>query len=347
MRRLWIVGVGKRVRETALPALVSLPEAFEVAGILARSERELDAAGRKWRVRALATLDERELADGDVVYVAVGKDAVPDVLRALARFDRSRLELLIDTPVLRFKHLRHAPMLEGWRRASVAEDTAFLPWYEPVRAALGPITSAVFDRSAYAYHGHAQARALLGAARIVRARRWRTGPGAFYRSFELDDGRTVGSVEPRDYAAGRVIVHGTSAALADRWDPDDELGRSPVSPAGRRKLELAPLVEHELCVGFRAGDVAMRLDPQEAELTRGDPEGASITARMESMKRIGFRRLLQDVAAGKGAYPIEQGLDDTTIDWFLERFGTWRAGGAFDVRRPLPRALWSVLGRLR
>lgn len=347
MKRVWIVGAGKRVRATALPALASMPEHFQVRSILARSVRELEAAGRTWSVRALASLEERELADGDVLYVAVGKDAVPAVLTALARFDRSRLELLIDTPVLRFKHLRHRALLDGWRRASVAEDTAYLPWYATARAALGPITSVVFDRAAYAYHGHAQAKALLGAARIVRARRWRTGPKAFYRSFELDDGRTAGIVEPRDYAAGRVILQGACAALADRWDPDDELGRSPAPPPGWRTLDLAPIVERGLCVGFRAADVETRLEPSEAELTRGDPEAASITARMESMKRIGFRRLLQSIAEGRGAYPIEQGLDDTAVDWFLERFGRWSANGLLDVRRPLPRALWSVLGRLR
>ena len=68
---------------------------------------------------------------------------------------------------------------------------------------------------------------------------------------------------------------------------------------------------------------------------------------MESMKRIGFRRLLQSVAAGRGAYPVEQGLDDMAVDWFLERFGRWRANALLDVRRPFARDLWSWIGRLR
>jgi hypothetical protein len=65
------------------------------------------------------------------------------------------------------------------------------------------------------------------------------------------------------------------------------------------------------------------------------------------MKRIGFRRLLESVAAREGAYPLEQALEATSIDWFLERLGRRRANGLLDVRQPLPRALWSVLGRLR
>jgi len=346
-RRVWIVGAGKRVRETALPALASLPEHFELAGVFGRSARALPLAGRTLAIRALDSLGPGEPAPGELVYVAVGKDAVPAVLRTLQRLERARLELLIDTPVLRFKHLRHAPLLDGWQRASVAEDTAYLPWYETVRAALGALAWVHFERAAYAYHGLAQARGLLGGERFARARRWQLDGGNHARSYEFADGRRAGVLEPRNYAEGRVIVHGASAALSDRWAPDDEQPeRSPTPPPEWRRLLLEPVVEAGLCTGFRAGDTHTRLDPREAELTRGDAPGAAVTARMESMKRIGFRRLLQAVAAGRGAYPVEHGLEDMSIDWFLERFGRWRAGGLCDLRRPTARQLWSALGRL-
>lgn len=356
MKRVWIVGAGKRVRETALPALASLAGEFEVGAVLARSERELVAAGRAWPVRTLKSLEGSELADGDVVYVAVGKDAVPFVLIDLMRFDRGRIELLIDTPVLRFKHLRHTPLLAPWKRAGVAEDVAFLPWYETVRAAAGSIERVLFDRSAYAYHGCAAAKALVGAERIASARRTKRADG-HERAYRFTDGREVLVVEPRDYAQGRVVVHGARASVSDRWETGDEPREERgASSAGERdrtpspalpRLDLAPIVERGLCVGFRAGNIATRLDPREAELTRGDAERASVTARMESMKRIGFRRLLQALASERGAYPIEQGLDDMAVDWFLERFGRWRANALLDVRRPFARELWSWLGRLR
>jgi hypothetical protein len=100
-----------------------------------------------------------------------------------------------------------------------------------------------------------------------------------------------------------------------------------------------------VCVGFRAGDAVTRLAPEESALTRGDAAGASVTARMESMKRIGFRRLLVSIAAGHGAYPVQAGLDDMAVDWFLERFGRWSPTALTDVRRPLARRFWGALGR--
>lgn len=332
-RRVWIVGAGKRVRETALPAFASLPRSFEVAAVLARSARPIEAAGRRFDVRVLGELSRDEPRAGDLVYVAVGKDALPDVLAGLRRFDRARLELLIDTPVLRMKHLRHASLLEGFERASVAEDTCWLPWYETARAAVGKPHRIVFDRSAYAYHGLAQAKALASASRIVRASRHKHGTIA-KRMLDLDDGCRVLIVEPRDYRAGRVVVEGERGTVADRVI------------TGESGVLLEPLVEDGACVGFRAGSVVTRLSREESDLTRGDPDGASVTARMESMKRIGFRRLLESVAAGRGAYPLADGLDDMAIDWFLERFGRWRRSALTDPRSALARAVWGTLGRI-
>lgn len=339
-RRVWIVGAGKRVRETALPALLTLPESFEVAGLLARTSREVEVAGRRFPVRPLGDLRPQDLAHGDLVYVAVGKDAVPAVLGHLSRFDRAHLELLIDTPVLRFKHLRHRSLLEGWERAGVAEDTIHLPWYETAREAAGEIASVVFDRAAYAYHGLAQAKALCGARRLTRARRVGRDGRRARRELELASAGSGSIVratvlEPRDYSLGRVVVVGTRGLVSDRLE------------IAEQGMHLAPILEGGRCVGFRAGDAATRLSPEEIDLARSDPPGASVTARMESMKRIGFRRILVGVAAGRGAYALEEGLDDMAVDWFLERFGRWRATPLLDVRSGLGRALWSAIGRLR
>jgi hypothetical protein len=179
----------------------------------------------------------------------------------------------------------------------------------------------------------AAAKTLCHATRLVHARRAKLASGGARREIEVDGGRRAVVIEPRDYAVGRFLLEGTHGRVTDRRAPDEDA------------LLLVPIVEGDLCVGFRAGDVATRLTREESLLTRGDAAGASVTARMESMKRIGFRRLAQSVAAGRGAYPLQQGLDDMAVDWFLERLGRWRANGMLDVHRPTPRWLWSALGR--
>jgi hypothetical protein len=333
-RRVWIVGAGKRVLETAIPAIASVPRQFEIAGVFARRVRTVDAAGHRFLVRSLDDLRPDELAQEDLVYVAVGKESVPEVLRRLETLDRASLELLIDTPVLRLKHLRHRRLLDGWGRAGVAEDTAFLPWYEPVRAAVGQVRRIVFDRSAYAYHGLAQAKAIAGSKRVAHAKRARGKDGVAHREIVLDGGARAEVIEPRDYAVGRIVIEGTRGRITDRLAP------------GEKGLELVPLLEKDACGGFRAGEIAEHLAPEEAELARGDPTTACVTARMESMKRVGFRRLLLAIADGRGSYPIEDGLDDMAVDWFLERFGRWRRTPFTDVRRGLARSIWGAAGRL-
>jgi hypothetical protein len=333
-RRVWIVGAGKRVLETAIPAIASVPHHFEIAAVFARRVRTVDAAGRRFLVRTIDDLRAGELESEDLVYVAVGKESVPEVLRRLEALDRASLELLIDTPVLRLKHLRHRRLLEGWARAGVAEDTAFLPWYEPVRAAVGKVRRIVFERSAYAYHGFAQAKAIAESTRVARAKRVRGKDGAARREIALEGGARAEVIEPRDYSVGRFLVEGTRGRITDRLAP------------GEKALELVPLLEKGACGGFRAGEIAEHLAPEEAELARGDPTNATVTARMESMKRVGFRRLLLAIADGRGSYPIDAGLDDMAIDWFLEKFGRWRRTPLTDVHRGLARAVWGAAGRL-
>ncbi len=334
LRRIWIVGAGKRVRETALPAFTSLGRDVEIAGILARSARDLEVGGHKYAIRPLETLRATDFGQDDILYVAVGKDALPSVLTALSRCDRSRLELLIDTPVLKIKHLRFAPLLEGWQRASVAEDVAYLPWIETLRAAAGDVRSVTFDRSAYAYHGLAQSKAVCGADRIVRARRVKTADGTSRREIELSNGTRALVIDPRDYSRGRVIVEGSRGRVTDRVE------------SGENAIALEIVLESGRCVGFRAGGSTSRLADAEIALQNVDPSSSTVIARMESMKRIAFRRLAAEVVAGRGGYPIASGLDDMAVDWFLERLGSWRYGGALDIRRPVVRVLWGAIGRL-
>jgi len=330
---VWIVGAGKRVRETALPAFLSLPGRIEIAGVFARSARDLDAAGRKFAIRALADARATEFAAGDIVYVAVGKDAMPSVLQQLTTFDRAQLELLIDTPVLKMKHLRHAVLLHGWRRATVAEDVVHLPWIETVRAASGDVRSVTFDRSAYAYHGVAQSKALCG-SRLVRARRTKLGSGSARRELEFDNGARAVVIEPRDYAVGRVVVESARGTFADRFE------------GGESGVQLTPIVESGACVGFRIGDITTRLAPEEIALAAGPPADTSVIARMEPLKRVAFRRLAAELSDGRGGYSIADGLEDMSVDWFLERFGAWKSGGFRDLRNGRAVRVWSAIGRL-
>jgi len=336
-RRVAVVGVGKRVREAVLPALCAIEESFEVVGLYARTARTLEAAGREWPVMPLTDL--ANLEDVDLLYLAVGKDAVPAVLQQLLSLGASDTDLLIDTPVVRFRHFRHIASLAGFRRVGVPEDCAFLPWLEPVQACLasgvlGDLDELVLWKSSYAYHGLATAKTILGAKGIRRARRKPVENGLFERSLVLDNGAQATIVEPRDYGTGWVQIIGSKGSLCDQ--PRET----------RSALQLEVAVEGGLCRSLRVGDHVAELDEAEASLTAEDSEDASVIARQEAMKRVGLLRVLRDVRDGGMGYPLEAAVEDTVVDYWLERLGRYRATPLTDPGAPLARGLLSVLSRL-
>lgn len=330
-RGVLVLGAGRRVETDVLPALLASGGRWQVRRVLARSARRLELAGAAFDVAPLEALTQADLDACALVHVAVNKDQVPAVLARLLRHDVSRVELLLDTPALLLRDLRHARGLGAFRAVHVAEDIVELPWLEVARAAAGAPREALFDRSAWRYHGVALVKALLGP--LLRATRTGRGRGARL-DFEARDGRAT-ILEPRDYATGRFRLRGERGEVTDspEW-----------AAAGATLLE--PFGADGLCQGFRAGPHAARLDAHEAWLFGPLRPGDTLTARTEDAKRVGLLRMLRALHAGRGAYPLEQGLDDMVVDTLLEKLGRWSAGGLRDVKRRRGRALLETAGRL-
>ena len=336
-RRVVIVGVGKRVREAVLPAFRALEDLYEVSSLHGRSARDVQAANRSWQVEPLTELTTLE--DVDLLYLAVGKNAVPEVLARLASMDVSTTDLLIDTPVVRFKHFRHLDKLVGYREVWVPEDCAYLPWIPPLRraaeaGALGRVERALLWRSGYAYHGLATVKAMLGAERVTGGRRARRPDGLFERRLRLTDSGRALVVEPRDYAQGHISLEGSERMATDRVD----------APAGSLPIEL--VLDGDRCRSVRVGDELEALDDAEASLTVGSSSGDTATARQEAMKRVGLARLLRDVHAGRGAYPLADAVDDMVIDYHLEKLGRYWSNPLTDPRFSLARAALKAVSRL-
>lgn len=333
-RNLLVLGCGKRVVETALPALARLDGSITLRRIAARKPRTIHVEGRPHVVTSFADVTARDLDGIDLVYVAVGKDAVPGVLRRLVELGAAKLELLIDTPLVRFRHFSHARHVREFRSASIAEDCIELPWIAALRALeasgeIGALREIVFARSAYAYHGFATAKAALGATRVLHAKRTKVENGA-RREVELDGGKRFVAHEPRDYAKGHVLVRGE---------------RGEVSDVRGAKVPLEPVLVHGEPVAIRAGATRIDLGADEAELLAGDPSSASLTARMESLKKVGFLRLWKRIARGEPAYGVADELEDMVADYHLEKFGRYGGGALTSPRSSLARAWMNGLLR--
>ncbi len=315
--RAALIGAGKRVANDALPAFRSLPDEYEVAGVFGRTARVELIGEEAVAVRALESLTSARLSELDLVYMVVSKGAVPGVLRQLAKLEPSSTDLLIETPVLLFKHLAALRELRAFRNVWVSEDVTELPWIETVErfvetGAVGRLRTAVFQQACFAYHGVALAKRVLGATRVSSGRRRALGAEFFLRDLRFDNGTSATTLEPRDYAAGRFTLVGENGSISDytRREDTDHL--------------LSPLVYSHTCEGFVLGGVETRLTPEESTLMGAGPSDAGVTAWTEAGKRVGFRRLLQRIHAGDGAYPLRSGLEDMAVDYHLEKLGRWR-----------------------
>lgn len=346
-QQVLVLGSGKRVQQAVLPALARAADRYELLGVLARTAKSIEAGGIHYAVEPLESLSASTLAAADLIICCVAKRAVPDVLKRLGRADLSSTDLLIDTPVLLFKHLGHLARLEAFRNVWVAEDCTTLPAFDAVRAfldsgAIGALREIVWLRSAYAYHGIAMARPFFGSAPVSRAARTRwQGPYA-ERVLHFRGAGSLRVIEPRDYATGSWLFLGERGQLADYPAKDHHL--------------LEPVLEDGRAVGFAVGDIATRMSDEELSLL-GEPSppashpeahstGHGVARWMEGMKRIGLLRLLRRIDANQGAYPLELAIDDTVADYHLEKFGRYVANPLTTPRYASARIALRALTRL-
>ncbi len=331
-QKILIIGSGKRVVEAALPALNQLQAEFEIAGIYARTSKTVRACNREYQVDAIDALRTEDINAVDLVYLAVTKNAVPEVLGRLAQADRPSLDLLIDTPVVRFKHMSHIGKLERWRNAWVAEDCSTLPWLDPIRSAvaageIGEVQSVAFYQSAYAYHGLAMAKTLLGEQAIRSAKRTAWSRHVGCRQLNFSGGRKAFIFEPRDYSIGRLSLMGSKGSISN------------YTYKANGNLCLEPIIDDGLWTGFQVGDHRSAMDAGEVEILRQGDSSQGIIARMDDLKQVGFLRLLKRIHSGHGAYPLLEALDDMVVDYHLEKFSRYLANPFTSARSGLARML--------
>mgnify|MGYP002631970420 FL=1 len=335
---LIIIGLGKRVTGCALPAIAAAGEEVRVRGIFARTERSEEIGGTTVKVRALESLTAADLASNPTVYLCVPKTEIPGVLRQLAALDPSAADLFIDTPVVRLKDFRHAGLLDCWRKVSVAEDCARMPWVELLLAAqgepLGKLKEVVFEHSAYAYHGVATARALAEGSEVVSARRHKN-PAGSVRLLDYMNGFSCEIVDPRDYSQGRILARYENNLVSDQ------------PAAGESALAVEISLDGEGAItALRLGETEVILDDGERSLTLGDHPDATLIARQEAMKRVGFLRLLRELARGQAGYPLWDGLEDMVVDHSLERLGRYRSSYFTSPRHRTARWVYGLVSRI-
>jgi hypothetical protein len=342
--RVGLVGVGRRARQTILPAIVGLGDRVELAAVFARSTRSVELFGGTLTLDTRDDLARADLSDVDVVVVAVELRQVPAVLGDLTR-GSTAMTVMLDTPVLHHRDLGHLDTLERFGAAVVSEDCAALPPFRLARqlvdeGRIGDLEHVYLFHSGYRHHALATLQELVQAGRPSRLRVRRWGKGSAEVSVAFRNGVEATIVEPRAYGVGRFLIAGSSGFIADY--PIDH--------------------KHATVVGFDLDDGRYRgltvdgdpveLDALDEAFVANVPASLEDDSPMALLKIRGFMSLLDAVATGAPAprkAPIDAILDDLTLR-VAERAGRFvdpRLGRSTTVSSSAVRGLAKVAHRRR
>jgi len=312
--KLLIIGAGKRVSDAVLPAIEALNDSYTLTRIMTRSKKSIRSSQREYATEPLESLDQGQISEAGMIYMAVSKPAVPAVSKQLAQYDLAQVDLLIETPVLLFKHFWYVRFLNKFRNVWVAEDSVELPCFDVLMSYSGDAANPSWDcadfyHAAYKYHGLALLKYLLGKEKIHWARVKGKNRQTPCRQFFLADGKHGSVVEPRDYSKGWFALQRQDVNVTDRMQK------------AQNTHFLQPLVEGGLCHGFKVAEYICTMEEIEKDLFGPAFPGATVTSLMAGMKRVGFYRMLKRLYSSGDGYAMLEALDDMVIDYYLDKAG--------------------------
>jgi hypothetical protein len=248
-----------------------------------------------------------DLGGLDLLIVAVGPNDIRGVLTELAKKSgRSRVVLMMDTPPVRLLDVIKLGKFRGYRQVCVGEDWVRLSPVMTIRNMIqrgdvGVLRSIRLDHLGYRYHGLATLREISGTSTVASIRhRLLRGDGAV-TLMKLGRGATATMIEPRNYNTGQMIVCGSTAAIG--WSMGDEYIDCDIRIA-------CPDTGAGWYQPISMNGALQPPDAVESFMAKNSLDYLGDRTRMNRLKIRGYARLVEDIAQGRQAYPIGEGLYD-------------------------------------
>ncbi|MEO0852318.1 MAG: hypothetical protein AAFY15_02270 [Cyanobacteria bacterium J06648_11] len=316
-----LIGAGKRIESTVLPALACLQDEYKIAGIYSRSQDKLDRLGTRWQVPVSTELDAFDWDAINVIYIAVTLHNVPDVLQAITTKPTSQIVLMLDTPVLAKGHLDFTRLFRRFQAVYVGEDCIALPQFEVVRqtiasGAIGRPQKMWMFHSGYLYHAIATVRSLVGCSRVLLGRSRNYGRGGGEIQLKFASGFEVTIVQPRDYGVGRFLLVGSEGTIADY----------PLQAENARVIEY--LQEGDRWTGLAVNGEAWPktdLDRRFDTLSLTDLPDRSLMTQLKIRGLVSVLAYLQTGLFDR-VYPATEGIYDSMLCYAMDVLPTWVDG---------------------
>lgn len=294
--QIGVIGCGKRVLSHVIPAIESLGHRTNLAWLVARSQRYVTSNGRRYLTKTIGALDQEDMDSVDLVFISVPEQSVNGVVTSLRQYNAKHCHLLVDTPAKASEDLG-----SNFLSVSIAEDSAWLPWIDPLREALreeGGLYKAISLRALYRYHGVSVVRALIDCESLpgVQANRSRFSFGPL-KHISFNGVSSLTMVEPTRYPKGKLLVMARSGVFFS-------------SMAIPGTVEIAIDREGGSAVGFTVASVSARLTDEERFLSRNISPSDNVVSAMSKLKSVAVARMIRDLAEGRPGYPVECAYND-------------------------------------
>lgn len=341
MKKVVLIGSGKRAQGVILPALECLRDEFRVVGIISTTEKELNLFDGAFQMTTQTSYDSIDWSRVDVVIIAVTLDAVPSVINELSKRNTRHVTVMMDTPVLPLRKLGTLKLLKQFKQVQVSEDTLGLPPFVAARnlidqGLIGKVKHIWLFHSGYRYHALATLKWLTQSShiRFARMKKWNRSAGV--KEILLSSGTTAVIVEPRDYSIGRFLIVGERGSIAD-YSLEKAENCYHIDYQIRDSAYQGLLVNGKAVLRDSDNSCYSNSYPNRAiegldERYRENlPRNLVETNLMTTMKIRGYMELLSNLDAPHSPYrydPIE-GLYDAGAIACLEKFGYFFDLGAF------------------
>lgn len=220
VKKVALIGSGRRIQNNFIPALNCLPEKFEIVGIHSRTKEKFERVAEKFDLKPIYQVQDFPFSDIDMVVVSISISQVIVVVQKLLPYAQ-KLILLLDTPVLnRKRDIWAIKFLKKFKKVIVAEDYMNFPQFELLRnvcsaGVIGDVTNINLFHSGYRYHGLALIRSFLRFPYVRSIRTMALGTSEVITEFCFRDGVRACIVEPYLRERGSIIIIGSKGILTD------------------------------------------------------------------------------------------------------------------------------------
>lgn len=215
-----IVGAGRRIQNTILPALCCMDNRFNILGVYSRTNTNFEQIKKYGDIKTSTSLDNFDFDKIDWIIIAITTKNIPEIISKLVELKLFEKTLFLDTPVMPLKNLDYIKKLKKFRHVFITEESPFLPNYQIARhiieeGKIGKLRKIWLFHGGFKYHAFATLKLLVGRKYVLKAKLIKYAKNCAEINLEFSNGVKASIIEPRDYENCRFMIAGSDGLITD------------------------------------------------------------------------------------------------------------------------------------